>query len=436
MTFKMKAFITNPGLFFIGKKIFALLDNASHLSSRLVCKSWSEFLDYEFFDWPNILLRISSQKSELLPNEWSELVQKISRDGSLKEVKLLVPIIANYHPENTPLHQAAYAGDLDTVLFLLPHFQDQNLVDSEGNGLLHVASLRGHLELVRYISMCQSDKPNNKSELALHSACIGGSLAIYKILTSNLKEEEINPESEDGTTPLHNAARCGHKLIVKYICAKIKAHPVDKEGMTPLHLAAQHGHEKICEYLLKMDKKLAYIQNTKGEYPVHLATQNGHYEVMKLLLHSNNQRCEKFVNGKKETLIHIAAKTGQDAMFRYLLPLFEDKNPGDEYRLTPLHLSSQAGHFEITEMLLDYLMDSSPKDIRNRTPLHYACMHGHLEIVKLFIPIYSVHYELNPPDEYGLTPIKYASMTGHFEVIHTIAKFLPEDQYEKILDLV
>ena len=104
--------------------------------------------------------------------------------------------------------------------------------------------------------------------------------------------------------------------------------------------------------------------------------------------------------------------------------------------MTPLHLSSQAGHFEITEMLLDYLMDSSPKDIRNRTPLHYACMHGHLEIVKLFIPIYSVHYELNPPDEYGLTPIKYASMTGHFEVIHTIAKFLPEDQYEKILDLV
>ena len=81
-------------------------------------------------------------------------------------------------------------------------------------------------------------------------------------------------------------------------------------------------------------------------------------------------------------------------------------------------------------------MDSWPQDRLGRTPMHYAAMHGHLEIVKLFIPIYAVHYELNPKDEYGLTPIKYASMTGHFEVIHSIAKFLPEDQYENILELV
>lgn len=277
----------------LGRKIFALLDNSSHLSCRLVCKSWCEFLDFQFFDWPNILLRTQSTE---LSQEWSELVQNIASEGSLREIKLLVPIIANYHPENTPLHQAAYAGDLDTVLFLLPHFQAQHLVDSEGNGLLHMASIKGHLELVRYILMYQTDKPNNKSELALHSACIGGSLAIYKILTSHMKDEDINPESEDGTTPLHNAARCGHKLLVKYILPRIKMTPVDKEGMTPLHLAAQHGHEKICEYLLKVDKKLAFVQNVKGDYPVHLATQNGHYEVMKLLLH--NQNCETFLNGK------------------------------------------------------------------------------------------------------------------------------------------
>ena len=116
----------------IGRKIFSLVDNSSQHMCRLVCKTWCEFLDYEFFDWPRILSKSQPKPTSELPPEWLNLVQKIALEGSLFEIKKLVPIIKNYHPEINPLHQACLTSDLPTIRFLMPHFDIENTKDDRG----------------------------------------------------------------------------------------------------------------------------------------------------------------------------------------------------------------------------------------------------------------------------------------------------------------
>ena len=116
----------------IGRKIFSLIDNPSHHNCRLVCKTWCDFLDYEFFDWPQILLKSQPKPTSQLPPEWIALVNKIVNEGSLFEIKRLVPIIKNYHPENNPLQQACLTGDLLTIRFLIPHFDIEHIKDDKG----------------------------------------------------------------------------------------------------------------------------------------------------------------------------------------------------------------------------------------------------------------------------------------------------------------
>ena len=66
-------------------------------------------------------------------------------------------------------------------------------------------------------------------------------------------------KDNDEWTPLHLAARYGHKEIVEYLVEKgADVNAKDKEGWTPLHFAAQEGHTEIVEWqnlLLILKKK-------------------------------------------------------------------------------------------------------------------------------------------------------------------------------------
>lgn len=71
---------------------------------------------------------------------------------------------------------------------------------------------------------------------------------------------------QDDQTPLHCAARMGHKDLVKLLLDH-KANPnaTTTAGQTPLHIASREGHVQTVRILLDMEAQQAKM--TKVRHP-------------------------------------------------------------------------------------------------------------------------------------------------------------------------
>jgi ankyrin repeat protein len=65
-----------------------------------------------------------------------------------------------------------------------------------------------------------------------------------------------NAKDRSDRTPLHYAARWGHKDVVELLLAKdADVNVKDNQGQTPLSLAEEEAHKQIVELLLKHGAK-------------------------------------------------------------------------------------------------------------------------------------------------------------------------------------
>ena len=84
---------------------------------------------------------------------------------------------------------------------------------------LHLASAKGHLEIVRFLVSCDpslTDMADKHQRTALHYACQGGCQEVVKVLVEELKSKT---DARDilGVTPCQVARLRGHSEIVKYL---------------------------------------------------------------------------------------------------------------------------------------------------------------------------------------------------------------------------
>ena len=106
----------------------------------------------------------------------------------------------------TPLHAAAYDGDLEIFKVLCPRGQDISPKNEDGDTPLHFAAQTGHLKMFEYIFWNMTEK---------------------------------NPGNNKKTTPLHIAAEHDHKSIVSFIIKNIDdKHPKNDFEETPKDVAA------------------------------------------------------------------------------------------------------------------------------------------------------------------------------------------------------
>merc|ERR1719391_1730579 len=66
-----------------------------------------------------------------------------------------------------------------------------------------------------------------------------------------------------------------------------------------------------------------------------------------------------------------------------ILDNVEDKNPADNYRITPLHEAARGGHLSVFKLLLEHSPEKNPKNSGGVTPFHFAAREGHSDICKL-----------------------------------------------------
>ncbi|XP_008276598.1 caskin-2-like isoform X2 [Stegastes partitus] len=158
-----------------------------------------------------------------------------------------------------PLHYAAWQGKADSVLLLLRAGASVNSPSHDGQIPLHLSAQYGHYEVSEMLLQHQSNSclMNKAKKTPLDLACEFGRLKVAQLLLSSnmvaaLLEGEGGNDCLDSpsTTPLHLAARNGHKDIIKLLLkAGIDINRATKAG-TSLHEAALYGKTEVVRLLL------------------------------------------------------------------------------------------------------------------------------------------------------------------------------------------
>ncbi|XP_070708029.1 caskin-2-like [Pempheris klunzingeri] len=158
-----------------------------------------------------------------------------------------------------PLHYAAWQGKADSVLLLLRAGASVNSPSNDGQIPLHLSAQYGHYEVSEMLLQHQSNPclMNKAKKTPLDLACEFGRLKVAQLLLSSnmvtaLLEGEGGLDGVDSpsTTPLHLAARNGHKDIIKLLLkAGIDINRATKAG-TSLHEAALYGKTEVVRLLL------------------------------------------------------------------------------------------------------------------------------------------------------------------------------------------
>ncbi|KAH6798828.1 Ankyrin repeat family protein [Perilla frutescens var. frutescens] len=145
-----------------------------------------------------------------------------------------------------PLVSAAESGDLSALRLALENYEG-NIDDpmEDGDTLLHLTCLYGHLSCVKFLLEKGANLEAKDEEwgIPLHDACAGGYTEIARLIISHANEPEhvkrmLETGDSEGDTPLHHAARGEYVDVVRLLLAH-GASPTKTNiyGKTPCELA-------------------------------------------------------------------------------------------------------------------------------------------------------------------------------------------------------
>ncbi|MDO9434982.1 ankyrin repeat domain-containing protein [Hydrogenophaga sp.] len=243
---------------------------------RLACASGK----VEVVQW--LLQQLLQSHADASPRVLSALLNEASKNGV------------------APLHEAAYAGHVQVVRFLLGQTGiDPNPISPMLGTPLHIAAAEGAYgvatELLKHrdIAIDQTDAQGNT---ALHVAVEQGEIGVVELLLDH--GANINLRSVKGYTPLQVACETGAVGIARDLVRRpgirlLNGKPRDmhtvlnqatSSGETLLHLAARRGGVDVVRFLLSQEGIDPTREDAKGETPLETAKRHEHVDVVRLLL--------------------------------------------------------------------------------------------------------------------------------------------------------
>uniref|UniRef100_A0A6J0UKZ4 Caskin-2 isoform X2 n=1 Tax=Pogona vitticeps TaxID=103695 RepID=A0A6J0UKZ4_9SAUR len=183
--------------------------------------------------------------------------------GSLELISLLLEAQATVDIKDIngmrPLHYAAWQGKVEPVRLLLRAAASVNTASLDGQIPLHLSAQYGHYEVSEMLLQHQSNPclVNKAKKTPLDLACEFGRLKVAQLLLNShmcvalLEGQSKDTSDPNYTTPLHLAAKNGHKEIIRQLLkAGIEINKQTKTG-TALHEAALYGKTEVVRLLLQ-----------------------------------------------------------------------------------------------------------------------------------------------------------------------------------------
>ena len=198
---------------------------------------------------------------------------------------------------------------------------------------------------------------------------------------------DVNPANQYGSTPLHDAARAGSAEVVQLLLqagARVDANGRDQ--LTPLHEAAMQGKAVVAKLLLAAG---ADVNMGDRSHPTPLidAVRGGSLETAKLLL-------EQGADVNKATWryppLGVAVARGTPAMVALLIAAGAGVNgeaiEGSQSEPRPiLNIAAERGNPEILQQLLSAGAAVNGGSKRTGTALGSAVKEGHVEAIRLLL---------------------------------------------------
>jgi hypothetical protein len=238
------------------------------------------------------------------------------------------------------------SGDHRLLSALLAWGGYRHEVDDDGNGPLHIASIKNDLDSVRLL------------------------LDAMKVKVDKFIENAA-PDLPPNVEPIQDPGQSDN--VINILESPVK----NKNGETPLHLAASKGHERIVRLLLERDFDMNAMTSI-GNTPLHVAAIHGRARVISVLVSKGADLCR--ANNHTRIPLYYAAAGGDTQCCLPLVP-----SPDSVDRIIPeiesaLTIASERGNHDVVEMLPGLLPSGSML-----SGLKRAVRHGHYRIVQLLL---------------------------------------------------
>jgi len=334
-------------------------------------------------------------------------------NGKIKKVvKLIDQLQYDVNTRNTegvtPLHLAAYQGNVKLMQFLIQKGALLNSIDNDGYTPLYWAILGNNFYAVHLLIRKGADlqlRPKEKIGF-LSRAVLTQNIAIIKLLLAKGADPN-EQEMHIAYTPMHYAINAmdasqllnadettlSGKLMnnKKRLCTKIIALLLDKGGnpdaknqygVTPLQLAVKASLTKAVSLMLQKTSDVN-LKDNKGYSALHYAALEDNTTVLKQLLKNKN------------TLINLQTQKGN----------------------TPLHLSAQMGYLDLTKLLITHGADVHIKNEEDATPLHMATWGNSPQIIQQLI---NAGADINVASYLYDTPLHIAVRTESYATLNLL----------------
>uniref|UniRef100_A0A673Z602 Ankyrin 1 n=1 Tax=Salmo trutta TaxID=8032 RepID=A0A673Z602_SALTR len=336
----------------------------------------------------------------------------------------------------TPLHVAAHCGHHRMAKVLLDKGAKANARALNGFTPLHIACKKNHMRsmdlLLKHSASLEAVTEVLHTLSCNHTYCTHLLCVRHNVLQQTLSwlEYTFKPPTHiyflqlqsttaytDDQTPLHCAARMGHKELVKLLLEH-KANPdsATTAGHTPLHIAAREGHPHTTRILLDGGAQQTKMTK-KGFTPLHVACKYGKVDVVELLLERGANPNAAGKNGL--TPLHVAVHHNNLDVAKLLVSKGGNAHSTARNGYTPLHIAAKQNQVEVAGCLLQYGASANAESLQGVTPLHLASQEGRPDMVALLI---SKQANVNLGNKNGLTPLHLVAQEGHVGIADTLVK--------------
>ena len=320
---------------------------------------------------------------------------------------------------NTPLHNTCSQGNLASVKCLLNNTKcDLNYKNKAGLTPLQVTSPKC-TEIIGELVQHGAD-PNvvdSDGNTLLHNVCSNGKLSHVKCLL-NIAKYDLNCKNKAGLTPLQVTSPQFAYIVKELIERGADPNVVDSDGNTPLHCSCSQGNLMSVTYLLNGTTYLCdtNCKNNAGLTPLKVTPSNCYDLASKLIKYIANYD----VNIDGGTALHIACREGMvDVVKNNMEQFSQDLNSKNKAGLTPIQVVPPIFASIIWELIEQGANPNVVNIVDGDTPLHKACFEEKLQYVEYLLKIAKCDPDIK--NRAGLTPLQVTASWNTSIIVALIA---------------
>eukprot|EP01138_Halocafeteria_seosinensis_P003870 gb/GECG01003956.1/.p1 GENE.gb/GECG01003956.1/~~gb/GECG01003956.1/.p1 ORF type:complete len:357 (+),score=45.93 gb/GECG01003956.1/:1-1071(+) len=230
---------------------------------------------------------------------------------------------------------------------------------------------------------------NDEGYTPLHIAAYSGDLEITRLLIRRGISNANDCKNDRSVTPLHYAAFKGDSAILRLLLEEGNGTPLqfDSKGYSPIHSAIAGNCPDTAVLLIKeadVDPNLNCM-SAEGETPLHLACRLGFYDAAEKLQDAGAD--VRATDNKSRCVLHyMLLKADTEAVKSVIERLKLDPSEPLYNGYTPLQLCATELKLSMMKLLIEYFnQDPLEEDSDGDNALHLVCDEGGLSEVKYLV---------------------------------------------------